>query len=190
MLSLRKRVLLSLVVIVGLGCLGIGSVSAQAKAKPGFPQKTISYHISSTGSYYQSVWRKAVKNWNNLKVVKLVKTSRASEAELVLTTTKSAGKKSPYTYGRSYFITEEKDGTVSQTQDIGYPLELSRKLMKDMYFDKAERSGWAGMAIGDALGLNWTNHYDSIMNNTTFKADKPTKYDKKNLKKLYKNIPF
>lgn len=197
MSSLKKKFLLCLAVIIGFGCLGAGSISAQAKAKPGFPRKTITYHINSTGSYYRSVWRKAVKDWNKLKIVKLVKTGRASDADLILTTTKNVGFKSysdsgsPYDYGKGHFITKEgEDGTLTQTQDWGYSLRLSRKLMKRMYFDKTERSGWAETAIGDMLGLNWTKHYDSVMNNTSFKSDKPTKYDKKNLKKLYKNIPF
>lgn len=197
MLFLKKKFWLCLAVIIGFVGLGAGSISAQAKAEPVFPRKTITYHISSTGSYYRSVWRKAVKDWNKVKVVKLVKTGRASDADLILTTTKSAGYKdsyhigSPYDYGKGHFVTKEgKDGVLTQTQDWGYSLRLSRKLMKHMYYDKTERSGWAETAIGDVLGLNWTKHSNSVMNNTSFKSDKPTKYDKKNLKKLYKNIPF
>ena len=194
MKGLGKHWITGIIVVLGLIGIGLASpVTAQAKAKANFPRKTITYHISSTGSYYRGVWKLAVKNWNHLKVVKLVETSDASAANLVLTTTKTAGKNYAYTSSMSYPTVKDSDSENSSsisTQYFNYKILLSRKMMKWFYFNKTERAGWGSTAIGDILGLNTSKNFESVMNFSSFKEDKPTKYDKKNLKKLYQNLPY
>ncbi len=193
MKGLGKRWITGIIVVLGLIGVGLASpVSAQAKAKASFPRRTITYHISSTGSYYRGVWKLAVKNWNHLKVVKLVETSDASAANIVLTTTKTAGGNYPYTYSENYPMVDEdaEDSSSISTQYFNYKILLSRKMMKQFYFNKTERAGWGSTAIGDILGLNTSKNFESVMNFSSFKEDKPTKYDKKNLKKLYQKLPY
>ncbi|WP_143462837.1 hypothetical protein [Levilactobacillus enshiensis] len=188
----NRRWLMGMIVI--LGVIGVGLISpvnAQAKAQANFPRKTITYHISSTGRYYQGVWQLAVKNWNRLKVVKLVETRDATTANIVLTTIKTAGKNYAYTDTASYPPVEngDDDSTLETTQSPNYKILLSRKMMKQFYFNKTERAGWGSTAIGDILGLRPSKNFESVMNFSSFKEDKPTKYDKKNLQKLYRNLP-
>ncbi|WP_143461292.1 hypothetical protein [Levilactobacillus enshiensis] len=180
-----KRLIVSTALIVG--CLIGLSTSVNAQASRTFPSRTITYRITSSSPYYKSVWTKAIKRWNHLRVVKLVKAdANAGMPDVQMTTT-------PGDKGSSYMLILDEGDDDAPSQRTTYKIQLYRKFMKSWYFDKGDRVQLATRTIGDVMGLKTSsdpNKFDSVMNTTTFSSAKPTKRDKKNLQKLYKNVAY
>lgn len=177
--------------VVGLVLLTGGLISqpitGQAKAlsydkSMVWPSRTITYHINSTGSYYRGIWTKAVKDWNAVKVVKLVKANSKSKAQIRLST------KSDVDDG-AYFGTTSLNYKTNSTEVANISLYLSRRYMKSMYVSKHERTLFATQLVGEALGLNGSKQFGDIMSSSLmYNVGDLSKADKQGLKNAYKNV--
>lgn len=182
-----RHSILAVILLFGIsGGMAFSSVDAQAKTIRHFETRTIKYHIDSTGRYYQSVWGKAINRWNKLNVVKLVKVKNAKNANLRLSTIK---KDHDYAYSyshESFAPSSNASLSIYKTEKIS----LSKYFMKYCGYFKYNRVDLATQAIGDALGLESSGNENSIMSRDVLLPSKISKADKKNLQKLYKNIPY
>lgn len=147
-----------------------------------WPSRTITYHINSTGSYYRGIWTKAVKSWNAVKVVKLVKVSSNAQAQVRLSTKADVGKgKYPGIVGASYKV----NSVLLKSRSM----YLSRRYMKEHYYSKHERTLFAMWHVGGALGLEDTSTFGDVMSDTLmYNVGGLSKADKQGLKNAYQHV--
>jgi len=176
--------------VILLFCISVGMsfspVDAHANTIRHFETRTVKYHIDSTGSYYRSVWNKAIGRWNKLHVVKLVKVKNTKDANLRLSTIRKDHKYA-YSYSHETFAPSSK-ASLSIYKTI--KVSLSKYFMTYYGYFKYNRVDLATQAIGDALGLESSDNDNCIMTRNVLMPSKISKTDKKNLQKLYKNVSY
>lgn len=181
-----KTLLQTLTVLISLLCLwGAGPTSAQASKATGysshFPTRRITYRIRSTSQKYKKSWNRAIKNWNKLHVVSLVKAPAGTQSQIGLSTKATCGKY----FGYSNYTDVDDNGTPA-----GIDLYLSRHFVRDWYLDSSDCAALCTSLLGGALGLKTTHSLNSIMNTGSMMPDTPTKADKKGLQNAYRGVPW
>ncbi|KRO04732.1 hypothetical protein IV54_GL000908 [Levilactobacillus paucivorans] len=178
-LKLHKILIQAIAVLgVGLGLLGVGTVTANASSKGYYgclQSRKITYHIDSKSKHWKDNWNGAVKAWNKLHVIKLRSIKKASKADIRLTTVKNLK--------GNYEMMGYTNGPGGYFGIFSSKVKLNRKAMVNYTEQDKERT--ALMGVGYAVGLNYSDDKTSALSGF---ADKPSAKDKANLKKAYKHV--
>ncbi|WP_143462496.1 zinc metalloprotease [Levilactobacillus enshiensis] len=202
MLSNKAKESIKFITMIGIGVslLCAGSVTANASNKgywANYTQKTISYKIKSSSRHYKSIWGKAIKNWNNTKIVRLRSAKTNKKADIHLTTVDEfnnqwkgiflepnlTGATSVDSYTWTNIVNKKASRELISKSSVYLNLE---KLNSDQYSDK-QIVNVATREIGYAMGLTYQKSGVMSKNNRNSQISKT---DKKHLAKAYKGYPF
>lgn len=203
MLNIKSKRLLKFVTLMGIGVslLGAGSVTANASSKPywaNYPSKTIPYKINSTSTHYKNIWKKAIKNWNNTKLIRLKQVKSNKKAVIHLTSLAKFSddynqklELSPELTGAtvsdSYTLTNTINGKVSQELIESSSVYLNREKLNNANYSDAQKVNVATREIGYAMGLSYQK--TGLMSKDN-RNSKISKLDKSYLAKDYKGYHF
>lgn len=202
MLANKFKGLMKFVTMMGIGAslLGAGSVTANASNKgywANYTQRTISYKVNTSSKRYKNIFKKAIKNWNNTKIVRLRPAKTNKKAVIHMTTVAEFNSQwkgvflepnlDAATNVDSYTWTNIINKKHSRELISKSSIYLNReKLNNDQYSDK-QIVNVATREIGYAMGLTYQKKGLMSKNNRNSKISKS---DKKHLAKVYKGYPF